>query len=92
MTLGVSQKALENEYYMVDLPAILEDKAKEKNTGLLEQIMVRLATNSRYMPDDEYQKLMNQVFPKDAIPTENQFSREKFEELRMLTNMGVNRR
>ncbi|MEH7223851.1 hypothetical protein V7112_08520 [Bacillus sp. JJ1566] len=92
MTLGVSQKAIQNEYYMVDLPAILEDKAKEKTFQLLEQIMIRLATNSRYMPDEEYQKFMNQVIPKDATPAEKQFSREKFEELRMLTNMGVNRR
>ncbi|MGY6765685.1 hypothetical protein ACW73O_11680 [Faecalibacterium prausnitzii] len=82
---------IDNEYYMVDLPAILEDKAKEKNAKLLEQVMIRLATNNRFMPDESYKKFMNQVVPDSDQPIEGQFSREKFEELRMLTHMGINR-
>lgn len=82
---------IENEFYMVDIPVLLEDKVKEKAAKLIEQIMVRLATNSRYMPEDEYKKFMDQVIPKNNNTVDSQFSREKFEELRLLTNMGVNK-
>ncbi|MCU9614075.1 hypothetical protein OEV98_10940 [Caldibacillus lycopersici] len=90
--LGVTQKEIENEYYMVDLPDILKVKTKEQAARLFEQIMIRLATNQRFMPDDEYKQFVASIMPNENKAVENQFNREKFEELRMLTNMGVNRK
>ncbi|KYC94363.1 hypothetical protein B4102_3584 [Heyndrickxia sporothermodurans] len=81
---------------MVDLPFILEEKAKEKSARLLEQIMILIATNGRLMEDDEYKKFINNVTQpisekeKEKEPN-NQFDRDKFEQLRFLTNMGANR-
>jgi hypothetical protein len=90
--LGVSQFSIENEYYMVDLPVILEDKAKEKNSRMLEQVMILLATNGRHMEDKEYKEFINNLTKGSGLNEQSdQFDREKFEHLRMLTNMGANR-
>ncbi|MBU5214959.1 hypothetical protein [Heyndrickxia oleronia] len=90
--MGVSQVSIENEFYMVDLPIILEEKAKEKSARLLEQIMILIATNDRHMEEGEYKKLINNITNQlDKQEETCQFDREKFEQLRFLTNMGANR-
>ncbi|KAB2335087.1 hypothetical protein [Bacillus mesophilum] len=74
---------------MIDIPSLLEEKAKEHQNKLLQQIMIRLATNERYMPDEEYKNFMRNITPKEQ--KEERFDREKFEKLRHITNMGANR-
>ena len=77
---------------MVDIPFFLEEKVKERNAEFLKQIIVRLASNGRVMEDKDYQELLNGIT--QALGSQeltNEFSREKLEELRMMTNMGANR-
>lgn len=75
---------------MVDIPVLLEEKEKEKREKNFEQIMILLATNQRHLSDEEYKAFMANIVPKNT-EEESQFSREKFEKLRLLTNMGANK-
>jgi hypothetical protein len=82
---------LETQFYFKDLPKMMEEKAKEKNEKFFEQLLIRLATNNRALSEDEYKKFMNNVTKNlDKKPNET-FDREKFEELRLITNMGANK-
>ncbi|WP_141432414.1 hypothetical protein [Bacillus sp. 03113] len=87
--LGVSQIAIETEYYMVDLPVLLEKKAKEHNDKVLEKVMIQLATNRRSLEEEEFNKFMKQLT--SELNLNQSFSREKMEELRMMTNLGANK-
>lgn len=91
LILGVSQKSIETEFYMVDLPKILEAKAKEKNNRVYEQILIHLATNNRALNEDDHKEFMRNVANHIEINHNDQFDREKFEQLRFLTNSGANR-
>jgi hypothetical protein len=91
MSLGVSQQTIENEYYMIDIPDFLDQRTKQKNARLLEQVMLRIATNNRTMENDEYKKFVNQLTNQAGIKPNDGFDREKFEHLRMMTNRGINR-
>jgi hypothetical protein len=77
---------------MIDIPKLLEEKAKQRTQDYLQQIMLHLATNSRFMEESEYKQFINGLTKGLGEPVSQEFSREKFEELRMLTNMGANRR
>ncbi|MFE8697983.1 hypothetical protein ACFYKT_16700 [Cytobacillus sp. FJAT-53684] len=70
---------------------MLEEKAKEKNEKILEQIMIHLATNNRSLQEEDYKELMNSLTQSLDKKTNETFNREKFEELRLMTNMGANK-
>jgi len=90
--LGVSQSVIENEFYMVDIPHMLEEKMKEKHKELFEKVIIQLATNSRSLEDEEFKKFIEKITKiLEVQEKNNQFDREKFEHLRLLTNMGANR-
>jgi hypothetical protein len=91
MILETSQYSIENEFYMVDLPELLEIKAKQKNEVLLEKVLLQLATNNRSLPEDESKKYINNLTKQAGNHSSDTFDREKFEQLRMMTNMGANR-
>jgi hypothetical protein len=91
MGLGVSQYVIENEYYMVDIPEFLNQKAKQKNSQLLEQVMLLIATNNRVMEESDYKKFIKQLTNQAGIKPDDDFDRAKFEHLRMMTNRGINR-
>jgi hypothetical protein len=76
---------------MVDLPKLLDEKAKEKNEKLLEQILIHLATNQRSLEEGEFKKFMTKLSKQVNPNQDNAFDRDKMEELRMLTEMGANR-
>lgn len=76
---------------MVDLPKLLEEKAKEKNEKLMEQILIHLATNQRSLEESEFKKFMDGLSKALNRNPNNDFDRDKMEELRMLTEMGANR-
>lgn len=78
---------------MVDLPKLLEEKAREKNEKLMEKVLIQLATNQRFMEESEFKKFMTQLsqsLNQNQNPN-NAFDRNKMEELRFLTQMGANR-
>lgn len=76
---------------MADIPKLLQDKAREKSEKLLEQIMMLLATNSRSLEQKEFEEYIKKIIPEEVKQKLETFDRDKFEELRMLTNMGANR-
>lgn len=77
---------------MIDIPRILEEHAQEKLTKILQELMLRIAANNRAMADDEYKSLVNGLTQAANIQNKNQeFSRDKMEELRAMTNLGINR-
>jgi hypothetical protein len=91
VVLGVSQTVLENEYYMVDLVRTLEAKRKHDAAGRLNDVLMILATNNRGMDDAEYKKFIGGLNKELGIKAENKFNRDKFEQLRAMTEMGGNR-
>jgi hypothetical protein len=76
---------------MSDLPELLIDKAKEKNREIFEQILIRLATNYRALEESEYTKFIENISKHARSNQTEMFDRDKFEELRFLTNLGANR-
>jgi hypothetical protein len=89
--LNVSQVELENGYYMVDLPTLIEKKRKSIVEQRLGDIFMILATNNRGIEEAEYKTYINNLNKSLGIKIEEKFDRNKFEELRMMTNMGGNR-
>jgi hypothetical protein len=89
----VSQFDIENKYYMIDLPDFVEKKKQMKAQDNLEQIHMLIATNNRGMEDKEFTSLI-ETLKKDIgfdLKPNTEFDRDKFEELRFLTNMGANK-
>lgn len=89
--LNVPPKVLESQYYFKDLPQLLEEKAKEKNEKIMEQIFILLATNHRSLGEDDYKKFMNNLTKVLKKQPELEFDRDKMEELRLMTNLGANK-
>lgn len=70
---------------------MLEEIAKEKNEKIIEQILIRLATNYRMLDEEEYTKFMNNLTRNLKSVPGISFNRDKMEELRFMTNMGANK-
>jgi hypothetical protein len=70
---------------------MLEEKAKEKNEKILEQILIQLASNYRMLEEDEYKKFINNLTKNLKSVPGMSFDRNKMEELRLMTNMGINK-
>lgn len=94
MLLGISQHALENEYYMVDIPKFIERKHKEKAAETIMQIQIRTASNNRIMPDDHYANFVRSLTKNLGEETKqvknNKLDRHALEALRLMTNQGAN--
>ncbi|MGM0807519.1 MAG: hypothetical protein ACQET8_22700 [Bacillota bacterium] len=78
---------------MIDLPDFVDKKRQMNAQDKLEQLQMYLATNNRGMEDKEYKTLI-EFLNKEAgfnFNDNKEFDRDKFEELRFLTNMGANR-
>lgn len=86
--LGVSQKAVETEYYMVDLPKLVEKKMKFDAVKRLGELQFVLASNNRSFEEAEYRKYVKQLSNQAGIKSETNFDRDKFEQLRALTKGG----
>lgn len=91
VVLGVTQTELETGYYMVDLQKLLESKRKQDALQQLNSVFMSIATNERTMDDVEYKKLINGLNKTIGIKTADKFDREKFEQLRAMTNIGGNK-
>lgn len=82
--LGVTQREIENDFYMVDIPKFIQSKTKQKALTRLEEIRLILATNNRAVEDDVFDSLMRSLTKTAGIDTTMEFDRDKFEQLRML--------
>jgi hypothetical protein len=76
---------------MVDLVKILETKRKHDALNRLNNVFTILATNNRGMDDAEYKKFISGLNKELGIKSENKFNRDKFEQLRAMTEMGGNK-
>ena len=87
----MTQTALEDGYYMVDLPVLLKAKRKHDAFNRLNDIFMLTATNNRSMEEAEYKKYVAGLNKEIGVKQSNKFDRSKFEELRAMTNMGGNK-
>jgi hypothetical protein len=76
---------------MVDLSKLLEAKRKQSAFSRLNDVFTNIATNNRAMDDAEYKKFISGLNKEVGIKAENKFDRDKFEQLRAMTEMGGNR-
>lgn len=91
LILGVSQHAIENEYYFVDLPKLLQTKARFDAIKRMEELQLAIATNNRLLDDEGYRKLTHDLSKRAGVKQEETFNRGKFEQLRSIANGGGNR-
>jgi hypothetical protein len=89
--LNVPQTVLETSYYFVDIPKIIEAARKRDIANRLADIYTIIATNNRSIEEADYKTYIGGLNKSLGIKTEQKFDRDKFEELRALTNMGGNR-
>jgi hypothetical protein len=82
VVLGVSQHVLENEYYMIDLFDILEEKRKNKAIDQLTQLQV---LSARYMEKEDYTKYITDLQRAAGIKHQEKFSRDKMDALHAFT-------
>ncbi|WP_172369563.1 hypothetical protein [Sporosarcina jiandibaonis] len=84
--LEVSQVALENDFYMVDIPFLIEKKISMVQSERFLRLQTLIAANNRTMEDKDYKVFSNNLLPqemKEKVEKEmNTFNREKFEMLR----------
>lgn len=82
ITLGVSQTAVETEYYMIDLPALMEKKRKKDAIDRLNQVILY---NSSGMDKNDFKRFVNDLMKQAGVDKEEQkFNRAKFEQLRAM--------
>ncbi|MDW0113761.1 hypothetical protein QT711_11235 [Sporosarcina saromensis] len=82
--LNVSQTAIENEFYMVDLPFLIQKKHEQQNAELLVKLQLLIASNNRAMEESDYKQFINAITPKEIKADMNKFDRDKFEQLRRM--------
>ncbi|MGI1828793.1 hypothetical protein ACRPLG_02870 [Bacillus safensis] len=80
--LGVTQRQIENDYYMVDIPKILRSQTKANAIDRLSMISLLVGSEGRAMDDLEYQRLVKDLRKQAGYVDREEFDREKFEQLR----------
>jgi hypothetical protein len=90
--LGKTQREIENEYYLVDLPDLIDAKNRIEAQQRLTSIQERVAANGRQMADEDYNRYRSALLKDAGIKAPSGFDRDKFEELRAMTHKGGNKR
>lgn len=81
--IGVTQKQLEDEFYMVDIARMGEIKRKQDALSKLELLNI---INFKTLEDADRRDMVRRYMREAEIkPKEAKFDRDKFEELRALT-------
>jgi hypothetical protein len=75
---------------MVDIPTVIKSKRKNIAVNRFYDIYTLLATNNRALEDAESKSFIRGITNELGVKEPDKFDRDKFEELRMLTNMGGN--
>ena len=89
--LGVSQIALETEFFMVDLPRFISAKQRTEKERHLMTLNTLVAANNRILDQVDYKKFVAQLTPETTRVEPSKFDRDKFEELRAMTLSGGNK-
>lgn len=81
--LGVSQISIENDYYMRDIPELIQMHYRKMQSDKLAQLQILIASNARNLEEKEYAKFIKSLLPPEANVEDNlTFNRDKLEELR----------
>lgn len=84
IVVGATQKQIEDEYYMLDLVKVAEKTRKKQGAKKLELLNI---VNSDRLEKNDYQTLVDRFINEAGLAQmQEKFSRNKFEELRELTN------
>ncbi|MGF0002916.1 hypothetical protein ACQRCG_05260 [Bacillus altitudinis] len=80
--LGATQRQIENDYYMVDIPKFLRSKTKSNAIERLSMISTLVGTEGRAMEDRDYQRMLKDLRKQAGYVERDDFDRDKFEQLR----------
>ncbi|PKH09864.1 hypothetical protein [Planomicrobium sp. MB-3u-38] len=75
---------IENNFYMVDIPVLIEKKRTEQNLEKITLLNLMMASNNRTMEDKEYRSFIKPFLPKGSTADMNKFDRGKVEQLRSM--------
>lgn len=93
--LEISQKSLENDYYMVDIPGLVEKKRNERAAEYFMQLQLLIASNNRSLPDEGFENMVRNLTKnlegEETKQETNKLDRQALETLRFMTNQGANR-
>ncbi|SDZ05260.1 hypothetical protein SAMN05444416_11287 [Thermoactinomyces sp. DSM 45892] len=77
--LGVSQKVLEEEYYMVDLFDLMKQKRKKEARSRLNLLTI---IHSKQMEEQDFKKFVHSLSTEAGMQEKQEFDRDRFEQLR----------
>ncbi len=80
--LGVTPKQLEHEYYMVDIPKLIEKQREKESIDRLIHLRLLIASNSRLMEDNDYSQFVNMLSTEKKL---DKFDRNAMERLRSMS-------
>jgi hypothetical protein len=83
VTLGVSQQAMENEYYFIDLPQVMEAHRREKAQHAILSLQI---ASSPYMEKDDYKAFFDGLREEAGRSDEDDdtFDEEGLDKVRMM--------
>lgn len=82
--LGVTQVDIETNFYMVDIPTLIEKKRLEQNLEKVTLLNLMIASNNRGMEDKEYREFIKPFVQNGSLLDMNKFDRGKVEQLRSM--------
>lgn len=81
--MGVTQRQIEEDYYLIDLAMYAEKSRNQKAAKKLDLLMI---VNSKHLEQEDYRNLVRNWTREAGIkPKREKFNRSKFEELRALS-------
>lgn len=80
--LSVTPVQLETEFYMVDIPKLIQKKREKENTDRMIQLRLLIASNNRMMDDKDYSQFINVLSPENRL---EKFDRNAVERLRSMS-------
>lgn len=81
--IGVTQREIENDYYMIDLARMAEIRRKQQALQKLELLQI---VHARQLERKDYEDLVRRYTNEAEIKREEpKFNRSKFEELRAIS-------
>jgi hypothetical protein len=86
----VSQTVIETEYYLVDLPDLLDKKREHESQERMTTLQLMVAANNRAMNDEHYGKLTGDLLRGAGVKQQTGFDRGAMDKLHAFTNSGAN--
>lgn len=73
---------METQFYMVDIPKLIQQKREKESTERLIQLRLMIASNNRLMDDKDYSQFINILSPEKKL---EKFDRSALERLRSMS-------